>query len=531
MPEIRINGTGKTYCCRAGENLLKVLVEGGEWIDNACNGKGSCGKCRVRILSGSLQEESNSEKRLLSEQERADGIRLACMVEVCADMEVLLLQKEETHHVLTEGYLPENFTPEHRKEGLGAAVDIGTTTVVVSLVNLKNGEEIANASMINAQKKYGLDVLTRITYEYENGEAGIKQLQETIVSSLNDLLGEACTAAGVLRSEIREIAIAANCTMMHMLLGVDARSIGKSPFRPVFTEAKTVLCSEIGLKAGEGARLYCLPQVSGYIGADIVAGAYVCELDKTDQNVLFIDIGTNGEIVLSKKGELLCCSCAAGPALEGMNIRSGMRASEGAVEEVTLSEKGIRLKTIGDLSPRGICGSGILAVIRELLKTGIVTKRGAFKKYEEFTDDDWRKKQIRQNGTKREFVLQREPEILVTQGDIRQVQLAKGAILSGFLALLKKAGLEEKDLDLVMIAGQFGAHLPEDSLISVGILPEEVRGKTRYVGNSSKTGAYMALLSESSRREIEALAKKMRYFELAETEDYERLLMKASIFP
>ena len=208
-----------------------------------------------------------------------------------------------------------------------------------------------------------------------------------------------------------------------------------------------------------------------------------------------------------------------------------MRASEGAVEEVILSEKGIRLKTIGDLSPRGICGSGILAVIRELLKTGIVTKRGAFKKYEEFTDDDWRKKQIRQNGTKREFVLQREPEILVTQGDIRQVQLAKGAILSGFLALLKKAGLEEKDLDLVMIAGQFGAHLPEDSLISVGILPEEVRGKTRYVGNSSKTGAYMALLSESSRREIEALAKKMRYFELAETEDYERLLMKASIFP
>ncbi|MBF1001275.1 MAG: DUF4445 domain-containing protein, partial [Lachnospiraceae bacterium] len=361
MPEIRINGTGKTYFCRAGENLLKVLVEGGEWIDNACNGKGSCGKCRVRILSGSLQEESDSEKRLLSEQERADGIRLACMVEVCADMEVLLLQKEERHHVLTEGYLPENFTPESRKEGLGAAVDIGTTTVVVSLVNLKNGEEIANASMINAQKKYGLDVLTRITYEYENGEAGIKQLQETIVSSLNDLLGEACTAAGVLRSEIREIAIAANCTMMHMLLGVDARSIGKSPFRPVFTEAKTVLCSEIGLKAGEGASLYCLPQVSGYIGADIVAGAYVCELDKTDQNVLFIDIGTNGEIVLSKKGELLCCSCAAGPALEGMNIRSGMRASEGAVEEVTLSEKGIRLKTIGDLSPRGICGSGILA--------------------------------------------------------------------------------------------------------------------------------------------------------------------------
>ena len=262
-----------------------------------------------------------------------------------------------------------------------------------------------------------------------------------------------------------------------------------------------------------------------------MAGTYVCELQKEKGNVLFIDIGTNGEIVLASRGRLLCCSCAAGPALEGMNISSGMRAAEGAIEDVRITEQGIRLDVIGGQDPAGLCGSGILAVVKELLRTGIVKKSGVFVKKEKLDKQDYRYPMLGLNGTKREFILCKEPKLLVTQGDVRQVQLAKGAILSGFRALLAKAGIGMEDLDKVMIAGQFGAHLPADSLTGTGILPREVEGKLVYVGNSSKTGAYMTLMSGKVKREVEALAEEMEYMELAETENYERIFAESMIFP
>ena len=274
-----------------------------------------------------------------------------------------------------------------------------------------------------------------------------------------------------------------------------------------------------------------MPSVSAYIGAEIVAGAYVCQLQKESGNVLFIDIGTNGEIVLSSHGRLLCCSCAAGPALEGMNISSGMRAAEGAIEDVTITESGIEWKVIGNEKPIGICGSGILAVVKELLRGGLVRKEGAFIKLNKLEESDYRFHMLQENGKKREFILSEEQKLLITQGDIRQVQLAKGAILSGFLALLKKAGIQMEDLDKVMIAGQFGAHLPADSLVGTGIIPKEVQEKLVYVGNSSKTGAYMALMSAKVKREMEELARQMDYMELGATENYERLFSECLIFP
>ena len=263
-----------------------------------------------------------------------------------------------------------------------------------------------------------------------------------------------------------------------------------------------------------------------------MAGAYVCQLKEEKGNVLFIDIGTNGEIVLSNKGRLLCCSCAAGPALEGMNISSGMRAAEGAIEDVEITEEGIKLKVIGNEEPIGICGSGILAVVKELLRVGLVRKEGAFIKLKQLDENDYRYKMLQTNGIKREFIMTEEPEkLLITQGDVRQVQLAKGAILSGFIALLNKAEIKMEDLDKVMIAGQFGAHLPADSLVGTGILPEEVKDKLVYVGNSSKTGAYMALMSAKAKREMEDLASYMDYMELGATEGYERLFSDCLIFP
>lgn len=309
MASVTVKQSGKKISCKEGDNLLKVLLAEGIFVDNPCNGKGICGKCKVRILSGQVSAASETEMDQLSAGEREQGIRLSCMAEVLGDVEVELLKKERKHKVLTKGYVPE-FVMDAYEDGYGIAIDIGTTTVVTALIELRTGEELADASMINAQKHYGLDVLTRITYEYENPETGIGELKDAIVQSINAMITEVCLEASVDKEEIREIHVAANCTMTHMLLGVDARSIGRAPYKPAFKEARELAASEIGIQAGKDTRLYCLPQVSGYIGADIVAGAYVCQLQKEPGNVLFIDIGTNGEIVLASHGRLLCCSCA-----------------------------------------------------------------------------------------------------------------------------------------------------------------------------------------------------------------------------
>jgi uncharacterized 2Fe-2S/4Fe-4S cluster protein (DUF4445 family) len=385
--------------------------------------------------------------------------------------------------------------------------------------------------MINAQKIFGLDVLTRITYQLENPDDSKEKLQHAIVNSINEMIEDMCKESRIDRKNIYEISVAANCTMMHFLLGIDATSIGKSPYAPVFVKSKNMLAKDIGLKAAPGARLYCLPSVSSYIGADIVAGAYVCELHKANENVLFIDIGTNGEIVLSNHGKLLSCSCAAGPALEGMNISYGMRAADGAIEDIKITEGGIEVKVIGDEEPIGVCGSGILAAVKELIRIGLVKKDGGFIKKEKLDESDYRYNMIQLDGKKREFILQTSPEqILITQGDVRQVQLAKGAILSGFYALLKEANIDMSRLDKVMIAGQFGAHLPADSLVGTGILPQEIKDKLVYVGNSSKTGAYMALMSVDVKQQMEELAHKMDYMELGASEGYERLFAQCLMF-
>lgn len=595
MPKITVQPSGKVYEYEVGGTLLEILLAQKIFVDNPCNGKGVCGKCRVRILNGNLSEPKETELKLLKEEELASGVRLSCLVKPEGDLEVELMQKERKHEVLTSGYVPEfEFDVDIKKSVInihkptledqtpyedqikeqvgrelcfetlkaakfvpgettvvmhgndviqiesgnttdvlyGVAIDIGTTTVVCTLIDMLTGKELAHASMINAQKHFGLDVLTRITYELEHPEDGVEKLQKAIVDSINDMIVDVCRQAGIQKEHIYEISVGANCTMMHTLLGVDAVSIGKAPYAPMFVRAKDIKASSIGIQAAEGARLYCLPSVSSYIGADIVAGAYVCQLKEEEGNVLFIDIGTNGEIVLSNKGRLLCCSCAAGPALEGMNISSGMRAAEGAIEDVEITEEGIKLKVIGDEEPIGVCGSGILAVVKELLRVGLIRKEGAFIKMKNLDPEDYRYKMLQENGMKREFVMTEKPKkLLITQGDVRQVQLAKGAILSGFIALLNKAGIKMEDLDKVMIAGQFGAHLPAESLVGTGILPEEVKDKLVYVGNSSKTGAYMALMSSKVKGEMERLASYMDYMELGATEGYERLFSDCLIFP
>lgn len=531
---LRVND--RVIQCSDGANLMTVLLRNGFELEAACGGRKICGKCKVRILFGG--EVTNAERKHLTKEEIENGIRLACFVKVDRDLEVRTLSKEgpEEYKALTAGYLPE-FTvslPADAGE-YGIAVDIGTTTVALQLLSLVDGAILATAADINPQKKYGLDVLSRITYEMEHGVDGIETLQREIVKLLNHLIERVCVESSVSVNEITRMAVSANCTMVHMLRGVDATSIGKAPFKPVLTGSQRFVGNEIGLTC-ENAEVYCIPAVSSYIGGDIVAGAYVCDLSHKHGNTLFIDIGTNGEIILAQNGKMDSCSCAAGPALEGMNLSCGMRGESGAISDMKLDAEGLKFSVIGECRPKGICGSGILSAISQLLRNGILRKSGAYVRLERLPEGDYRRKylEVEEDGS-RSFVVTGYTDfnrgIRISQQDIRQVQLAKGAIRSGFQVLLSQEELQERDVDQVIVAGQFGSHLAPSDLTDTGILPASLRERIEYVGNTALSGASMALLSDSVKEEMEELSHRIGYTELGNAEGYEYVLAQCMEFP
>jgi uncharacterized 2Fe-2S/4Fe-4S cluster protein (DUF4445 family) len=412
----------------------------------------------------------------------------------------------------------------------GVAVDIGTTTVVAALMDLITGDELASASMINPQKEFGLDVLSRIQHLRSHPDA-LQTLGSLIRDGLDQLIGELCRDAEIQRAEIYEVTVAANATMTHLLLGVDPSGIGASPYLPAFTAGVTVQACALGLAISPFGQLYCLPAVSGYIGADIVAGLVAAEMERSEQIALLIDIGTNGEIVLGSSRGLHACSCAAGPALEGMNIGSGMRAAEGAIEQVHIDD-GVSLTTIGGRPAVGICGSGIIDAVAELVKAGAVGRSGRFVR---LTGKEaplaWHSR-LRTDGTGRFVLSETEAgEIAVSQKDIRQVQFAKGAILSGILSLTAQLGIGLEQIERVYIAGAFGHHVRKESLARLGVFPHQCLDKVILIGNSSKSGAIMALLSGEKRAEAERLARRVSYLELSCYPGYDRLFADSLGFP
>ena len=415
----------------------------------------------------------------------------------------------------------------------GLAVDIGTTTIVASLVDLRDGRELGARSVINPQTRQGLDVLSRITYCVEKGAAGTAELQRAVNGALNDLALGLAQDHQIDTRHIYLVTAAANTTMLHILVGISPVSLGAVPFAPVFTKGLSLPPAALGPGPLAGAGLITLPSVSAYIGADIVAGAFVCDLANMDRT-LFIDIGTNGEIILAAGGRLLAASCAAGPALEGMNIQYGMRAAAGAIEEVSIkfSPAGCRteLSVIGGGEPTGLCGSGLLAAIREFLRLDLIRRDGRVRAAEELPEGDPRLAlcRVRDEKPALGFI---DSDLCLTQKDVRQVQLAKGAILSAFRILLLKTGLEMTDLERVLVAGQFGSYLSPASLTGCGILPPEMGDRLEYVGNTSKVGAYLALTSLFAKKTMEELAARIDFFELATFPGFDRLFADSLRFP
>lgn len=411
----------------------------------------------------------------------------------------------------------------------GAAIDIGTTTIACYLIDMKNGKTIDASSQVNNQRTYGADVISRINYTIENSN-GSKILKDSIVNQINELLEILYKRNNLDSKSIYHMTIAGNTTMLHMLLGTPCRNISMSPYIPSFTNGFDIDASDVGINICGVVSL--LPGISSYVGSDIVADMLAVEITKTEKYSLILDLGTNGEIVLGNSQGISACAAAAGPAFEGTNIKNGIGGVNGAISKIDLS-KPKKFETIGNASPIGICGSGVLDAVSELLKYGIIDETGRMLDPNEIKSKELSKKIVLVDGIKH-FIIAEETEnnspIYFTQKDVREVQLAKASIYAGIKILMKEQKINYDQIETVYIAGGFGNFMDIKSSINIGMIPKELDGKIYSIGNGAGTGAKKYLLSTEQENLAQQIKIKTKYIELSAREDFQELFMNSMMF-
>jgi len=477
------NGTVNEITAEKGDNLLKIIQRSDAGFYAPCGGNGTCGKCRVNIID--------------------EGVVTSCLYNVENDIEVILPDDREMK-VLSSQY---DFSKDTElKPGdavllsdtpVGVAIDIGTTTMVYYFMDLKTGGITDIRSDVNPQVKYGADVISRINFSVET-EGGVEELKEQLVSNINSVTSRFCKNHNYRSDDIVRLSIVGNTVMMHTLLGINALSIAHAPFTPVFTETKRLHAAEHGLNINPEAEVILAPSLSGYVGGDIIAGLASVNEDFYNKQFLFVDIGTNGEIVLVTKDKILACAAAAGPAFEGANISCGMSAVRGAISSFREGEP----KIIGDAEPAGVCGSGLIDIVAYMLDNEILSMDG---------------------NIEEDFVVpgvDTENKIKLTQQDIREVQLAKSAIAAGISRLLSIAGITVDDLDNILLAGGFGNYIDIRSAVRIGLLPDVELGKYIQMGNTAGNGAVLTLKSDDFIPDMEELKNRIEYIELSTDPDF-----------
>jgi len=405
---------------------------------------------------------------------------------------------------------------------LGLAVDLGTTKIAGYLIDLSNGKTLSSRGLMNPQISYGEDVISRITQVIQSENSG-KKLQRMLIDALNGLAKEMCSEAGARTENITDAVVVGNTAMHHLFLGLPVRQLALSPYVPAVSQALDIKARDMNLKLAPGAYVHLLPNIAGFVGADHVAGLLAAKAWDIKDTVLFIDIGTNTEISLVTRGAITAVSCASGPAFEGGHIKHGMRAASGAIERVRIMGDAVHCQTIDNAPPVGICGSGILDTMAQLHLSGIIDRRGKL---------DGDHPRLRNGQGQREFVLVENQdghsEIVVTQRDIRELQIAKAAISAGIQALLEVNRCTEEDIQQVIVAGAFGNYIDISSAITTGMLPALPLERFHQVGNAASTGARLALISRSQRMLAQKIARKVHYLELARVPDFMQLLIQAS---
>ncbi len=411
----------------------------------------------------------------------------------------------------------------------GVAVDIGTTTVVAHLINLANGETIDAEATYNSQARFGEDYIARIIYAVQND--ALDEMTKLVLGDVNHLIEALANRQEINLTEIGCVMCAGNTAMMHFLLGMNPAGIRSEPYVPSANIIPSLRAGEAGLRISARGVLYCLPSVAAYVGSDITAGILAIGLHEAEEIALFVDIGTNGEVVLGNREWLVCCSASAGPAFEGSGVRHGMRAAQGAIEKLTLvAGLDVAYVTIDNAPPCGICGSGLLDCLAEMLRTGVIDRTGRIQM-------DLPCDRIRQGHDGPEFVIAWQQEagiqsdIAITQFDIQNLMRSKAAIYAAISVLIESLGLSINDIHHVLLAGGFGNYLDVDSAITIGMLPDMPRERIKFVGNTAVAGAKMALLSNEAFHAVHKIASEMTYFDLMSNPRYMDEFVQAQFLP
>ena len=416
----------------------------------------------------------------------------------------------------------------------GVAVDIGTTTVVGYLCDLTSGRITAVEAALNGQQIHGADVITRIDYALHEPQ-GLDRLRELVLATINGILERLCTRQGLSSQAIYSLVTVGNTTMNQLFWGIPPHLLVRAPYNPISTEALSASAKGLGLQLNPLGMVFSLPLVSGFIGSDTVGVVLATGLHKSKKPRIALDIGTNGEIVLSDGRRMVACSCAAGPAFEGAHIQFGMRGCSGAIDQVDFKEGEVTYRVIDEVSPQGICGSGLVDALSGLLAAGLITADGRLLTRQEAAGSPYAG---RLSEEPHAYFLLTEKDlppggrpVMVTQKDIREVQLAKGAMLAGVRILLDLLGLRTEDVREVYLAGAFGNYVRAESALRIGLLPAFPLASIRQVGNAAGSGAKMALLSKTAFKEARRVAERIEYIDLARAPDFQQQFVKGMAFP
>ncbi|MFC1606433.1 ASKHA domain-containing protein [Candidatus Latescibacterota bacterium] len=420
----------------------------------------------------------------------------------------------------------------------GMAFDIGTTTVVGTIIDLDNGSELAYASRLNGQVVYGEDTISRIQHAIDNVD-GRREMADKVRGVINEIIIDAAEKGGIATHEIYEAVFAGNTTMSHLFLGLNPGGLSQIPFVPVTNAPVNLRARDVGVGIHPRGNVYVLPNIAGFVGADTVAVMLASNYLESGPIQLAVDVGTNGELALRHDDSLVVCSTAAGPALEGAALTCGMRAADGAIEHVTITDDSIDYDVIGDAAPIGLCGSGIIDLLAEMLESGIVDTMGRILTTEELegnVSDNLLKRIITYNDEPAFIVVKGQDsedttDVIITQRDIRQIQLAKGAINSGIKLILQSSGLTPDDLHEILLAGAFGNYLRKSSARRIGLLPDIPLDRIRFIGNAASTGAKMALLSYGVREDADKIRNITKHLELAALPEFMNEYTDSMMFP
>ena len=463
---------GKSVCVAEGTDLLQAQIAAGLRPDAPCGGKGTCGKCKVMLEGREV---------------------LACQTSVDRDMSVIT-EKTQSVRILTQGQEVE--TKADGADKYVIAFDIGTTTVVAYLLSGETGELLAQSSCMNPQSQYGADVISRIQLVLDEKTTA---LRDGIRATMMDLTRQAAMAAEIAVEEITAAAIVGNTAMHHLMLGIDPQPLVTPPYMPAVFEA---------MEVGAGCKARILPNIAGFVGGDTVGCLVSTRFDRMEELTLLIDIGTNGEMVLGDKKRRIACSTAAGPAFEGAKISCGMRGAEGAVDHVWLEEGTVKYHVIGETAPLGLCGSGLLDLVAVLLEKEIIDESGRLED-KEFTLCD---------------------NVVLTQKDVREVQLAKAAIRAGIELLARQLDVDVADIRQVLLAGAFGSYMDPKSACRIGMIPPVLVDRIKAIGNAAGEGAKLCALSRAEYEYSQNLAKHTEFLELASLPDFQDCYVDALEF-